>query len=730
MVDLQLMARSDIISLQRFVLFRQIATTLGLAAAQLLILATPIVAQIPTAEVTSLSQSAANRNSKLSLRPSGKQLVELHSMWSSEPNVTGTPIGEPVARLVTPEQSPAFGDGRFETTISHDCDVGLCELRFLGRFGISNPKRFLVSKTPVKILPTQSDQTTSIEPRIIWSAKCKAKAYHNLELQVQKGDHIRVVVYAKQIDSQAIPAIIALDPNGIELGRARAVQEWPAELSFKAAEAGAITLKLYDFLFRGGEEYECLLQVAQTPANTLSQPIELDSLLRPNGNGKLESLVAVSPARIAFDYPGSDRANSQTEPVSVPFMIHGLFNYSTRYKFAAKKGQEICFEVASSQLGQLTDPYLAIFRDADPQEKRALAYVDDGGSFGGPEMRIRLRDPYLSWKAPSDGVFVVQLFDNNQGKRPLDSQEFMLFGRAPSPLTRILAYPGFPNNNRNIARPHGLNLMRGGTAELKLLVMRKDGCQSAIEITAEDLPDGVACSTTIVPRGAREASLILEANGEASAWTGALKLSAVSSDKQATCPVQLLSGTITAPANPARNSIDSRICSTTVLSVSDLDVAPLFVSPTNTEPTRGKPNETVEIPISVTRRESGKGQCLLRAKDLPSGCSCPDLKVAADKNEGKLAFKIGEKTPPGSYTFWLQNETKVKWKSNPQSLKREEDYLAQLESSEGTFDKEKLDAEIAATKKRVEALKKSTAPKDITVWLPSRPIKIVVEPSK
>ena len=116
----------------------------------------------------------------------------------------------------------------------------------------------------------------------------------------------------------------------------------------------------------------------------------------------------------------------------------------------------------------------------------------------------------------------------------------------------------------------------------------------------------------------------------------------------------------------------------------------------------------------------------MRAKDLPPNCSCADVKIKGDAEEGKITLKISEKTPPGKYTFWLQNETKIKWTFNPQALEREQKYLAALKSPKVSLDKQMLAEEIAEVEKRITELKKTHTARDYTAWLPSQTIQVTV----
>ena len=106
-------------------------------------------------------------------------------------------------------------------------------------------------------------------------------------------------------------------------------------------------------------------------------------------------------------------------------------------------------------------------------------------------------------------------------------------------------------------------------------------------------------------------------------------------------------------------------------------------------------------------------------------------------------LKINKDALTGEYTFWMQNETKIKWRSNPQAHERAEAYLKKLKqakddlasqsttsASEQTrpLDASQLEAAIESQTKVVEAVAKQTAAKDITVWLPSTSVRVHLLP--
>jgi hypothetical protein len=131
----------------------------------------------------------------------------------------------------------------------------------------------------------------------------------------------------------------------------------------------------------------------------------------------------------------------------------------------------------------------------------------------------------------------------------------------------------------------------------------------------------------------------------------------------------------------------------------------------------------VKVPVRVTRRETGQGVCTFRPQDLPTGITAGEGQIAADQTEGTLELKLDGKVPPGTYTFWVQVETPVKWTPNPQRLQRAQAYRSMLQAKreEAASDaaRAEIDAALKLADERIKAAEPTGKPQDLTLFLPS-----------
>jgi hypothetical protein len=166
------------------------------------------------------------------------------------------------------------GGNQFVVTIASNTPPGVYEARFLGRFGLSNPRAFVVgtraeatvantniSLATASVLAVDATVNGRVEPNSVAWFKFSAK----------KGQRLLLECDAEAIDSRLDPVLLVLDSAGHELERTRTT----GLIDFLAPKDGVFLVKLHDFLFRGGE--------AQFFRLTLSSGPRLDFILPAAG---------------------------------------------------------------------------------------------------------------------------------------------------------------------------------------------------------------------------------------------------------------------------------------------------------------------------------------------------------------------------------------------------------------------------------------------------------------
>lgn len=698
-----------------------------LTVASLLLAALPVHAQLPEIEVLAWSRSAAQIGTSCELQvASGNHAEELSQLLFSQPGIQATPRTE---KPVFPEDEPNFS-GVFDVSIDPSIPAGVCEVRGVGRFGISSPRVLLLTQQPIAVVDNDhSDPALAVplQPHTIAAARCKSQRRNYYSLQLSAGERLHLAAYAQQIDSRATPTIILYDPQHREVARSRAVGGWPAEIWHTAAGDGDYRIAIHDFLFLGGSEFSYLVEYSLD-----QELLELDRLLRIDCQSPTAGRRTLTPIE---RFAALSKAQRPTDAASLWVQDRFQSGSSVIHDFVARKDDALWIEVASHGLGQLTDPQLVLYRKKDAEAQptfQQLVEQDDPAALGDASMRIQLRDPQFAWQVPEDGEYRLEIRDLEGGQRPKDSRNYSLAVQPQQPHFQLLAYPRYPSNNPATASSRAANIMRGGTASIDILVSRKSGFSDAIEITLENLPAGVSAAPIVIPASLNHGSATMVCTADAPVGHSSVSVVGRSSgDSANTAQAQV--GTVLWPGTPTHNAVQCRITSQLFVSVMPVDIAPLYAELGGPETLEVAQGGKLSIPVTLTRREGGQAACLMRPQQLPPQVTLPEFTIAADKSEGTAEISVGESVPLGEFSFWLQNETKIKWRENPQALARAEAQVNKLNEALKNQAKDKADqpateAALAQAKQRVEALKQSTAEKEITVWFPTSNQRVRVIP--
>ncbi|MFO0942902.1 MAG: hypothetical protein U0930_19360, partial [Pirellulales bacterium] len=476
-------------------------------------------------------------------------------------------------------------------------------------------------------------------------------------------------------------------------------------------------------------------------SDSAKQPMQLDQLLRPNLELPLKPSKLHQPIGMTVSQRSWNEAvELPNKPIEqFPVRIKSDLNETRNIQFVAQKGQVLSFELHSAGLDQLTDPALVLYKvnpppkpDAPPQLQQ-VAEQDDAPGLGTAAVKIRQIDPKLVWTAPDAATYQLQIIDRQSGNRPVDSRGFLLEIRQAQPSFSLLAHQVFPTNNPATSRPWGAQLTKNGSLQIHVSVLRHDGFAGAIELSVEGLPAGAKCSNVIIPAGVNEADIIIQGAAEMDASLASVSIVGTAKIGEQQSQVRAAFATIASAAIPTYNAVSSRRSGSLNVQLSSADLAPLQVQLGDGNPLEVKAGAKFNLPVKLIRQAGSAAECTLRPQSLPPKIALGEFKIAPDKAESAPEINVPADAAPGEYTFWLQTETKVKWRSNPQALAREEAYQAKLKSaleanSTGDIPKAQVEAVAAKVAARIEELKKQTAEVEYTLFLPSNPIRLRILP--
>ncbi len=709
------------------------------------VLASSAVGQLPTAELTAIAPLGAKAGSETELRWSaGNRLDEVEQLRFSHPGITAElATDDPLA--FSDKRQPRYG--HFRVKVADSVPPGRYEVRAAGRHGVSNPRLFLVHALAggdLRTAPSSAkDSPTDLPLDTLYQSKTDAAKVHYFALHAEAEQTLRVDCLASRIDTLAIPVLTLFDAAGRTIQMQSGSDNSDPQLIIESQQAADYVLTVHDAIYRGGEEFGYVI-VAQIDdqATDLVSPQDETSRWKPQP-GQVPAALTANAAAVTAEMFGDVieiEETSDAKTITPPCTLHAWFDSRDDedvYEFSAQKGQQLVIDVVSHRIGQPTDCRVVVQRaepqpSGDPQWKQ-VAIGDDIQNIGDAALKLWSADSQLTFTAPQEATYRLVLRDLDTGQTLQKSQQYFVQLRRPEPRFDLVAYRPFPAKDANSSRPIGSQLFRGGTEAIRVYCLRKDGWTGAVELTVEGLPAGVTCAPATIAANQNQAQLTLVAAEDAGKAIADIQVTGRASDAAGSPSQRATSAVITWGRGQLRESIRSRMSNDLTIAVSDKDLLPVSVSIGDGKIPEVKKGESLTLPVKLKRREGGKVNYIVRPRDLPPKVTSGDVTIAPDKDEANVVLKVAGDAPAGTYSLWLQAETKIKVKPNPQALERAQAYRAHLQKLRDDPAKadrhEAIDAAIKAADGRIAAAQGAAKDQELTLFLPSPHLSIrIVDP--
>ena len=217
----------------------------------------PLQAQLPIASVTQFFPPGGKAGSSFEVTASGVNLDEPARIHFSHSGLSAAPKGD---------------GGQFTVTIASNVPPGFYEARFVGRFGMSNPRAFAVGYWPESIASTTNTSAASasdLKLDTTISGRIQPNTVGWFRFNAKKSQRVLVECLAESLDSRLDPVLAVVDAAGREFERTRT----GGLLDFIAPTDGSFTLKVSDFLYRGGDDYFYRLTLSTGPRIDFALPV-------------------------------------------------------------------------------------------------------------------------------------------------------------------------------------------------------------------------------------------------------------------------------------------------------------------------------------------------------------------------------------------------------------------------------------------------------------------------
>lgn len=323
----------------------------------------------------------------------------------------------------------------FTVIVPPEVPPGFVDVRFLGRFGASNPRALAIGDQPELVSPpanTSAANAVELPLDSVVNGRTTANTANWFRFAAKAGQRLVIRTQARELDSRLEPMLVVLTADGRELDRSRR-----GFLDFVAPAEGRFLLQLHDQTFRGGDDYAYrltvtagaqldfalpnVLRAGETNFVTLfgrNLPSDERSAFTGADGHRLEQLsVEVIAPRVGSGVPVEllrkpaaallageafawrlDSTNGGSNPLLFTLTTNAVFAATTNgivkitppcefsgpfpkrgelngVTFEAKKGEVFWLELWGERLGQVCDPF-ALLQRVTKNDKGEAQYGD------------------------------------------------------------------------------------------------------------------------------------------------------------------------------------------------------------------------------------------------------------------------------------------------------------------------------------------------------------------
>ena len=550
----------------------------------------------------------------------------------------------------------------FTVSVAADVPAGLYDVRAAGLYGVTNPRRFEVSAlseldASSKAVSRELSQEVAV-PCVIRGAALK-QGIQWFKFKAKANQELVVDCHAAQLDSRLEPQLVLYDAQGRELARSRT-----RPLRWKPAAEETLYLAVRDLISNGGPEHFYRLYLCG-PEALPSPPNRKPLVFWEPVSGAVPEAEPNDPAR--------------PQKVALPMAIRGSFAPAKdvdTFEFEARKGETWWVECFSQRLGAPTLPRVVVERvvataegkvsTPDSTEIKASPLFPGDPDFDGHHF-----DPVGPFTAKEDGLHRVVVRDLNNTVESGPARPYVLEVRKAAGDFALLAcvQPPVPNKafvsfTGPLITVRAANIRPNQVLPLRILVVRRDGFEGEIHLSAEGLPEGLTVAPVVLGAKQTEGTLLLAAGLNAAPWTGAVKVSGrahaggASLVRLAATTTPLWESTASEFVEPPRSRLAAEM---TVAVVGDAPFpsAVHAAQPAAETAASGK----VKIGLRVERQASAGPAVALKFKPLgiPGLEKAKDIEVPAKEGVAEYELDLAPlKLSPGTYSVWFRGEEKTK----------------------------------------------------------------------
>ncbi|MFC7338836.1 pre-peptidase C-terminal domain-containing protein [Haloferula chungangensis] len=553
--------------------------------------------------------------------------------------------------------------------ISPDAELGEHPLRLRTKGGVTFLRSLWVGQfsTLEEKEPNNSfeaPQKVSLNSTVQGLAKTEDEDVYSVNLK--KGEALSVEVEAMRLGRLFFDAYVAiLDPKRFELA---ACDDSPllytdASASIIAPEDGEYRIVVREAAYEGNDQSAYRLHIGSFPRPSAAFPpgakpgetldfrfigdpsgeLTRSITIPPDASGRFPvfaergglfspspNWIEVSPLEHLVETEPNEGAKAATPAPAIPFAVHGLISKEKDvdwYRFAAKKGQNLDFNILARGLRSPLDSVIGVH----DSKGKGLANNDDQGS----------PDSILKWTCPADGDYFVSVRDKLMRSGPDFFYRLEATTRAPS----ISATLPVAERNKSQVRKV-ISVPRGNRYATVVNIARSNlGCDALFD--SGPLPAGMSMHVPEIPRSLTSFPVVFEAQADAAIAGGYVPFTIRSTGDKA----PQVSGPLKEEIHHVEVNNQGPYHSTfsEKIAVAIIEEAPFTIT-LETPPTPIVQRGILKLKVRAHRQDGFDEAINLRFLWNPPGIGSPtNLKLEKGKNEIDYEINANADAPGGEW---------------------------------------------------------------------------------
>ncbi len=611
-------------------------------------------------------------------------------------------------------------DRKFVVTVAADVPAGTYDARLVGKYGVTNPRLFAVSRglTEVAEKGANDERATAqtVPVNCVINGNSKGGKEAVFRFAAKKGQRVVAECFAQRLDSQLDANLLLTDSEGKQLASNGDYAGKDPLVEFVAPKDGDYFVLLNDLSFRGGFPYRLVISDTPHVENIFPRVVqvgkksELTIYGRNLGSGakpspwsvndlSLDALTeSVTPPddilkRGHFRFTDHPTGHSVL-PTAATCTMHGFQHRGVPLLVTdlpitleqepnddPLKPQKLMLPVALA--GRLDKERDSDWFEIEPPESGSYSFEVYCERIAGQA------DPYLVVLDEKD-TRVAELDDfgirmnafdghirdvsgsvNLNGKKKYRVLVRDRYSRGGARYQYVLvirkAVPDFfpaVIHHQNPG-PGGTTVRKGGAVYMDVVIHNTGGFSGTVTITAEGLPKGLHVAPTTI-NGDSRGVLVLWADKDAPEWVGPIALSAVGKSGDVTITREVR------PYTRVWNSTDlnsSRPTRELVVAVAG-EMAPFALTPA-VERIEVEAGKKIDLQIKCERLfPEVKGNLNIIPLSFPNPVKMNTVTVAEGKTEVTVTLEVQANARPGEYTVVLTGQAQVPFAKDPKATAR------------------------------------------------------------